>query len=282
MVERIGFVGAGTMGKPMVKNLLRAGYSVTLFARTPAKVAELVALGAHIASSSAEVGAASDVVITNLPNGPEVLEVVTGPRGVLDGMTPGGLVIDMGTIAPAVSRAVSAMCAAKRIGFLDAPVSGGPSAAEQGTLTIMVGGDAADVERARPILNLLGNPDNVIHVGPVGTGQVVKLVNNMLAAIIVVATGEAFAVGAKAGVDVATMARVVGVSSGASWQLANAFPARVFSGSPDVSFALDLIVKDIGLARELATQVGAPTPLLDEALRLYRAAQERGLGSADY
>lgn len=281
---RVGFIGVGTMGRGMVKNLLKAGFPVTIYARNPekAEVQEVIEAGAKLAESSRAVGESSDVVITIVPNTPEVEEVILGANGVLEGARPGTTIIDMSTINPATSRKVAALCAEKGVSFLDAPVSGGAWGAENGALTIMAGGEKEIFERVYPVFVAMGRADAILHIGPVGSGEVVKIVNNMLGAIITAATSEAFTMGVKAGADPAIMAEVVGKSSGASWQLANAFPRNIFSGAFQPGFFTELMYKDVGLALELGAETGASVTLAEQARRLYAAAIEAGYGRADY
>jgi 3-hydroxyisobutyrate dehydrogenase len=280
--DRVGFIGVGVMGRPMARNLLKAGISLTIWARRRAKVEDVVAAGARWADSPAAVGAASDVVITMLPNYPEVEAVTLGSAGILDGLRPGGVVVDMSTIAPQASRRIAAACAERGVDFLDAPVSGGTAGAAAGTLTIMVGGDRATFERVRPIFHALGAPEHLVHVGPVGSGEVVKLVNNVMAAGIAAAVAEALVMGVKAGVPLETLTRIVGASTGANAQLSTVFPMRVFNGSFALGFATDLMTKDVELALELAREVGSPLPVAERVVELFRAAQAAGYGQEDY
>src|SRR6266704_3714642 len=230
---QIGFIGIGVMGRPMTLNLLKAGHQVCIFARHPEKsgVQEVLQAGAKLAPSPRAVAIASEIVITMLPNSPQVEEVVAGPQGILEGARKGLIIIDMSTIAPTVSRKMAQAAAEKDAHFLDAPVSGGSQGAVNGTLTIMVGGEREIFEQARPVLEAMGKKENIFHVGPNGAGEIIKLVNNVLCGAIAATTAEAFVLGVKAGVDVEMMANIVGVSTGASWQLANQFPLRAFNGS---------------------------------------------------
>ncbi|GIW07897.1 MAG: tartronate semialdehyde reductase [Dehalococcoidia bacterium] len=280
--ERVGFIGVGVMGRPMVRNLLKARVPVTIWARRRERVEDVLAAGATWAESPAAVGAGSDVVITMLPNSPEVEAVVLGPNGVLEGLRPGGVVVDMSTIAPAASRRIAAVCAERGVGFLDAPVSGGTVGAAAGTLTIMVGGDRATFERVRPIFEVLGAPENLVHVGPIGSGEVVKLVNNVMAAGIAAAVAEALLLGVKAGVPLETLTRIVGASTGANAQLSTVFPLRVFNGSFALGFATDLMTKDVELALDLGRAIGSPLPVAERVLERFRAAQAAGYGQDDY
>jgi len=288
-MERVGFIGVGVMGRPMCLNLRRAGFSLTVYARRPesAGVREVVAAGATLVSSPRAVAEASDVVITMLPDSPEVEEAALGQgamrgRGVLDGAHDGLAIVDMSTIAPAASKRLAAACAERGVAFLDAPVSGGSQGAEAGALTIMVGGDAATVERLRPVFEAMGKEENIVRVGPVGTGEVVKLVNQHLCGVIAAASLEALVLGVKAGADVETMARIVGVSSGGNWQLANPIRLRAFSGTFEPGFFTDLLVKDLRLVQGLGEELNVPLMLAAVAKQMYEAARAQGYGRDDY
>ena len=280
----IGFIGIGVMGRPMTLNLLKAGHQVTIFARHPEKpgVQEVVQAGAKQAPSPRAVAMASDIVITMVPNSPEVEEVVAGPQGILEGARKGLIIVDMSTIAPTVSRKLAEQAKARGVSFLDAPVSGGSQGAINGTLTIMVGGEQEAVEQARPVLEAMGKKENIFHVGPVGSGEVVKLVNNVLCGAIAAAIAESFVLGVKAGADVAIMEKVVGVSTGASWQLSNQFPLRAFNGSFQPGFMTDLLYKDLGLALDLAHESQTPDAMIALSKQLYEKAREAGYGHEDY
>lgn len=279
---QIGFIGIGVMGRPMALNLLKAGHHVTLFARHPEKpeVQEVLQAGAKQAPSPRAVAMVADMVITMLPNSPQVEEVVAGEQGVLAGARKGLIIIDMSTIAPASSRKLGEIAAAKGAHFLDAPVSGGSQGAINGTLSIMVGGAQDIFEQIRPVLESMGK--NIFYVGPQGTGEIVKLVNNMLAGTIAAAISEAFVLGVKAGADVDMMAKIIGVSTGGSWQLANQFPLRAFNGSFQPGFMTDLLHKDLGLALDLAEENKTTTPLTALARQMYEMARAAGYGRADY
>src|SRR5438874_2836115 len=227
---QIGFIGIGVMGRPMTLNLLKADHHVTIFARHPDKpeVQEVLNAGAKLAPSSRAVAMASDIVITMVPNSMQVEEVVMVPHGILEGARKGLIIIDMSTIAPSVSRKLAEAASTKGVHFLDAPVSGGSQGAVNGTLTIMVGGEREIFEQVRPVLEAMGKKENIFHVGPNGAGEVVKIVNNILVGAVAAAIAESFTLEVKAGAGVETMARVIGVSAGASWQLANQFPLRAF------------------------------------------------------
>jgi len=281
---QLGFIGIGFMGRPMALNLLKVGHEVTIFARHPDKpeVQEVVKAGAKLAPSSRAVAIASEIVITMVPNSMQVEEVVTGPHGILEGSRKGLLIIDMSTIAPAMSRKLAELAAQKDVEFLDAPVSGGSQGAVNGTLTIMVGGEQEVFEKARPVLENMGKQENIFHVGAVGSGEVVKIINNLLCGTIAASVSEAFVLGVKAGADVETMAKVIGVSSGANWQLSNQFPLRAFNGSFQPGFMTDLLHKDLGLALDLAAENMTPLAMTAIARQMYEQTRAAGYRKNDY
>lgn len=279
-MQRVGFIGLGAMGLPMARHVMKAGFPLTVWARHPERAVAIQQEGAGWADSPAELAAESEVVITIVTNSPDVREVVAGERGILDGAQKGLTIVDMSTIAPATSRNLERQARERGVAFLDAPVSGGTQGAEAGTLTIMVGGDTDAFGRVRSVLDAMGS--NVFHVGPSGSGEIIKLVNNALAGVIAAATAEALAMGVKAGADVATMARVVGLSSGASWQLANQFPLRAFSGTFHPGFTTDLLSKDLDLALDLGREQHTPTFFTALARQLYLESQAAGYGREDY
>nr|HET6901183.1 NAD(P)-dependent oxidoreductase [Ktedonobacteraceae bacterium] len=281
---QLGFIGIGVMGRPMVLNLLKAGHQVTIFARHPEKpgVQEVLQAGAKQAPSARAVAMAADMVITMVPNSMQVEEVVAGEQGILEGARKGLIIIDMSTIAPTVSQKMAEAAAARGAHFLDAPVSGGSQGAINGTLTIMVGGEREVFEQARPVLEAMGKKENIFYVGSHGSGEVVKIVNNMLVGAIAAATAEAFVLGVKAGTDVETMAKVVGVSTGASWQLSNQFPLRAFNGSFQPGFMTNLLHKDLGLALDLAAELQTPLALTALTRQMYEMVRAAGYGSDDY
>jgi 3-hydroxyisobutyrate dehydrogenase len=281
---QVGFIGIGVMGRPMTLNLLKAEHHVTIFARHPEKpeVHEVLEAGAKFAPSSRAVAMASEIVITMVPNSMQVEEVVLGPHGILEGARKGLIIIDMSTIAPAVSRELAQAAAACGAHFLDAPVSGGSQGAVNAALTIMVGGERDIFEQALPVLEAMGKKENIFHVGPNGAGEVVKLVNNILVGAIAAAIAESFVLGVKAGIDVETMAKVVGVSAGASWQLSNQFPLRAFNGSFQPGFMTNLLHKDLGLALDLAAENEVPSPVTALTRQMYEMARASGFGREDY
>ena len=281
---QVGFIGIGVMGRPMTLNLLKAEHHVTIYARHPEKpeVQEVLNAGAKLAPSSRAVAMASDIVITMLPNSPQVEEVVAGPNGILQGARKGLIIIDMSTIAPAVSKELAQQASTHGAHLLDAPVSGGSQGAVNGTLSIMVGGERDIFEQARPVLEAMGKKENIFHVGPNGAGEVIKLVNNTLVGAIAAAIAESLVLGVKAGADVDTMATVIGVSAGASWQLANQFPLRAFNGSFQPGFMTDLLHKDLGLALDLAAENAVPMAITALTRQMYEMARAEGYGREDY
>lgn len=281
---QIGFIGIGVMGHAMVLNLLKADHDVTVYARHPenAEVQEVLKAGARQAPSSRAVAIASEIVITMVPNSPQVEEVVAGDNGILEGARKGLIIIDMSTISPSVSRALAQKATEKGVHFLDAPVSGGSQGAKNGTLTIMVGGDKEIFNKALPALEAMGKRENIVHVGPNGSGEIVKIVNNMLTGTIAASIAEAFVLGVKAGADVATMARIIGTSTGASWQLANQFSLRAFNDNFQPGFMTDLLHKDLSLALDLAAENETPIAMTTLARQLYERSQTDGYGKDDY
>jgi 3-hydroxyisobutyrate dehydrogenase len=285
MVERIGFIGVGTMGKPMAANLIKAGHQLSVFDLSQAAVDEMAELGAEPAGTSAAAVAGADVAITMVPSSPNVEAAVLGPGGVLDGLRPGRVLIEMSTIDPLVTRRVAAAAAERGVKMLDAPVSGSLPKAIDGTLTIMVGGPKEAFDACLPILQRMG--ENIFHVGEVGMGETVKLCNNLIAAISQVAVSEAFALGVAAGVDPKVLHQVVSKSSGDCWVLRTRppHPGLVENAPVDQNWApgfmADLMLKDVGLALSLAHGVGATSILGALTQQLYAATSKAGHGKKD-
>jgi len=279
---RVGFVGLGVMGLPMARNLKAAGFSVGGWARREETAAAAAVAGIEIRADLVALAADADFVITMVTTSSDVEALALGEAGLLAGMPRGSVMVDMSTIAPGTSRRLAAVAAERGVGFLDAPVSGGSSGAEAGTLSIMAGGDDVTFQRCRPLFVAMGDPERVFHTGPVGSGEVVKLVNNILTGAISAATIEALLVGVRAGVPLETLVKVVAVSSGGSTQLTGQMSLRGLAGNFDPGFATDLLVKDLGLAQDLAGEVGAETRFVNLALELFRSSQAAGHGRADY
>ena len=286
MAQRIGFIGVGTMGKPMATNLVKAGHQLTVFDVNPQALEELAQLGAEPAGSAAAAVAGSEVAITMVPSSPHVEAAVLGPNGVLEGLKPGRILIDMSTIDPLVTRKVAAAAAERGIRMLDAPVSGSLPKAVDGTLTIMVGGPKEAFDECLPILQCMG--ENIFHVGDVGMGETVKLCNNLIAAISQIAVSEAFAIGVAAGADPKVLHQVISRSSGDCWVIRTRppHPGLVENAPVDQDWApgfmTDLMLKDVGLALSLARGVGATSLLGGLAQQLYAAASQSGHGRDDF
>ena len=279
--EPLGFIGLGAMGQPMARCLLKAGYPLTVCPHhNRAPVDALAAEGATVVATPQAVAAASRVVITIVPDAPQVEEAVLGPDGALAGMAPGTVLIDMSTIAPTATKRIGAALAERGLAMLDAPVSGGPARAADGTLTIMVGGDAALFDRCRPIFAAMGR--QITHVGPLSSGEMLKAVNQLMISIIMLANAEALALGLKAGLPLDTMREVIGTASGGNYLLANWLPKVAFTGSYEGGFALDLLLKDLRAALAAAEELGVPTLGGALAYQMYRLMQREGHGREDY
>lgn len=271
----VGFIGLGTMGREMVINLLKAGYPVHAHDVRPEAVAELAAHGALPAKSVAAAAAEADIVITMLPDTPQVEEIVFGPDGLLAAPPAGRLVVDMSTISPQGVRRMHAALKTVGVDLLDAPVSGGPQGAKGATLSIMVGGDKGAFERARPVFAAMGTTIN--HVGETGAGQTVKLCNQLMVGINIQAVCEALALGRAAGVDLAVMREVLLGGSAASWMLDKLGPAMI-AGDAKAGFRIDLMLKDLRLVQELAQNLAVPLPGTALVTSQYVDARAHGEG----
>jgi 3-hydroxyisobutyrate dehydrogenase len=282
----VGFIGTGTMGQPMVGNLIKKGFAVLAYDLVPGAWIGAGKLGASPAASAADVARRSDLVVTMLPSSSHVEAVYLGAGGVLEFVASGRLCVDMSTIDPTVSRRVAAALAQRQVRFLDAPVSGGVPGAVDGTLAIMVGGDARDLEEARPALSAMGA--NVIHVGAVGSGEAAKICNNLIAGVAAVAVSEAFRIAEGFGVDPKVLTDVISKSSGNTWVMQQAHPvpglvARAAS-SRDYApgFMTDLMAKDLGLAVNAARELRVPAVVASAAQQVLRLASSHGLGRKDF
>lgn len=281
MAERIGFIGLGIMGKPMVRNLVKAGFEVVAHSRTQASVDELVAESSAVtaAGSPAEVAAQVTTVITMLPDSPEVREVVFGADGLAAAFGAGHLLIDMSTIAPAAAIEVAAALKAKGASALDAPVSGGDKGAIAGTLSIMVGGEAADVERARPLFEAMGK--TIVHVGAAGAGQIVKACNQVVVAMNYAAVSEALVLGSKAGVDPNKIVQVLSGGLANSRVLEMRGPSMI-EHNFQPGFRIDLHRKDLNIALSTGRETGAPLPVTALVSQLFDAVSVAGGGDLDH
>lgn len=274
--ENVGFIGLGLMGRPMCLNLLKAGYRVAAHNRSrPARDA-VAAAGAVVPGSARGVAEQSDIVITMLPDSPDVHGVVLGGGGVLEGLRPGGVVIDMSTISPAVTREIAAACRARGVSMLDAPVSGGDVGAAAGTLSIMVGGEPVVFERCLPLLRAMGG--TVTRLGPSGSGQAVKLVNQVVGALNMLAMAEGLMLAAGAGVDLDKCLQAISSGAAGSWLLTNRGP-QVLVRDWRPGFTVKLQQKDLDLALTLARDTGAPLAGTALVHALYQALLNRELGS---
>jgi 3-hydroxyisobutyrate dehydrogenase len=278
VVERIGFVGLGTMGAAMAANLARAGYAVTAWNRTPGRAPELDELGVERAASPAAAAANADVVVVCVSDTPDVEAVLFGPDGVADAARPETLVIDCSTIAPAATRGFAARLAEKHVAMVDAPVSGGSEGARKATLSIFVGGEPADVERARPILAALGT--TITHVGPIGSGQAVKAVNQVILAGTYLGVAEGIVLAMKAGLDVEQVVGALGGGAAQSWVLANR-SGRMLENEYPLGFKVTLHRKDLGIALGLAGETGAELPVAGLAAGLEDELVADGHGDDD-
>lgn len=262
---RVGFVGLGTMGGAMAANAARAGFEVSAWNRTPGRAAGLEEVGVHLRESPAAVAAASDVVITIVSDTPDVEAVLFGVGGVAEGAKAGTLVIDMSTISPSATRQYAERLAAMGVGMLDGPVSGGSEGAKKGTLSIFIGGDADDLERARPVLQSLGT--TITHVGPIGSGQAVKAVNQVILAGTYIGVAEGIVLAIKAGLDVEQTVAALSGGAAQSWVLTNR-SGRMLANDYPLGFKVSLHRKDLGIALSMARELGASLPIsaLVEAL----------------
>jgi 3-hydroxyisobutyrate dehydrogenase len=280
MKRKIGFIGLGAMGNHMAKNLIKAGYDLTVYDINPRPVEELVSLGAKKAKSCSETAKVGEVVITMLPADDEVKAAVLGPEGVLEGAKAGTVLIDMSSIAPHTSKQVAAEAQKKGVKFLDAPVSGGTGGAEKATLTIMVGGDKTLLDEHMEILQTLGK--TIYHVGDVGMGETVKMVNQMLVGINLTGIVEALVMGTKLGVKPEVLYKVIRASSGNSFMLDSRVPNYIFSGNfTQPGFAVDLLRKDLGLALESGKVNKIPLFMTGQAYQYFTRATAEGLGKKD-
>jgi 3-hydroxyisobutyrate dehydrogenase len=263
---RIGWIGLGVMGRSMAGHLLDAGHQLAVHTRTSGTASDLLARGAVWCDSPAEVASDAEVVATMVGHPADVRAVVTGPRGALDAMASGSVLIDFTTSEPSLAREIAATAGDRGVGALDAPVSGGDVGARNASLSIMVGGDTAAFERARPLLDLLGT--TVVHQGGPGAGQHTKMVNQILVAGTMMGLCEALLYARRAGLDPSSVFESVGGGAAASWSLANLAP-RILEGDLRPGFYVEHFVKDLGIAVTEAERAGLDLPALDLARRLY-------------
>lgn len=275
-MEAIGFIGLGIMGNAMALNLVEDGHSVVVWNRTPAKADDVVEVGAERAGSPADVARRCAVVMVCVSDTADVNDVVFGEEGVASALQPGGLVIDHSTISPAATKRFAAMIDDIGGHWLDAPVSGGSEGAANGTLSIMVGGDSEQLTRAMPYMESVGQ--TITHVGPTGSGQLVKAVNQILVVVTQLGVSEALLLAEAGGLDLETTLRAVESGAAGSWMLSNRGP-QMIERDWRPGFTIDLQQKDLRLVLEAGDDLGAPLPATSLVFQFYRALQERGLGS---
>ncbi len=278
-MEKIGFIGLGIMGKPMARNLIKAGYPVTVHNRSQGAVKELASEGATAASSPKAVAEQSDIVITMLPDSPDVDQVVTGPGGVAEGVRDGMLFVDMSTIAPATTRKIYNILKEKGVESLDAPVSGGEVGAKEGTLSIMVGGTGEAFKRALPLFEVMGK--NIVHMGGTGAGQVTKACNQIVVALTIQAVSEAMTLAKKAGVDAGKVREAL-LGGFAQSRILDLHGKRLLERNFQPGFKLKLHRKDLGIALETAREVSLPLFTTAQVAQSMDALLAMGKGELDH
>ncbi len=275
---KVAFLGLGTMGRLMAENILRRGHQLTVYNRTPDKTGSLAAKGARPAATPREAAAGAEVIVTCVSDTDDVRQVLLGEEGVIHGASPGAVVIDMSTISPAATRTMAAELAHKGVRMIDAPVSGGSEGAAKGTLSIMIGGEADDVARVRPVLEAMGQ--NITHVGPIGSGQLTKAINQIIIAGVYLSVAEGMVLGLKAGLD---MDKVIGAISGGaadSWVLNYRAGFMVANDYP-LGFRVRLHHKDLGIGLATARELGAALPVAGLVQQLENSLIARGFGDED-
>ncbi|MBV8373877.1 MAG: NAD(P)-dependent oxidoreductase [Candidatus Eremiobacteraeota bacterium] len=281
MAQNVGFVGLGTMGEPMVRSLRRAGFDVTASAHRRRDALERLTSNDGVAEApdAAAVAAVSDPIVVCVPDAPQVEDVLFAQRGVVAGAKPGTLVIDMSTISPVASQTFARRLGEDGLHFVDAPVSGGPARAADATLTIMVGAAEADYARAEPVLRAMGTPHLL---GPVGMGETVKLVNQVVIANTMLGNVEALAFARRSGADLEMVCKVLASATASNYLLERWLPKTWLAGTFEGGFALDLLRKDIAAALDAARATGYPMPATALAYQLYTARSAQGDGALDY
>jgi 2-hydroxy-3-oxopropionate reductase len=274
----VGYIGLGLMGKSIARNILKAGFPLVVHNRSRGAVSELVAEGARAVSSPVEVASQVDIVFTNLPDTPDVLQVALGVGGIIEAARPGLIFIDNSTIKPAAARQIAAVLGEKGVLSLDAPVSGGDIGARNATLTVMVGGPAEALERARPVLQAMGK--TITHVGDPGAGQIAKAANQIMVAAQMVALGELLVFAQKAGADPRKVVEAIKAGAAQCWTL-DVKPPRLFSGNRAPGFKAYMQAKDLAIILETAREYGIPLPSAAVDAQLFNAMLEMGLGELD-
>lgn len=276
---KVGFIGLGNMGNPMAANLIKAGHQLIVHDLRREAATNLLELGAEWADTPAECVPGQEVTLTSLPVPRDVEAVVLGEQGILEGAAPGAVYMDLSTNSPTMIRRIHEVCAARGVNVLDAPVSGGVYGAAAATLAVMVGGDEAIYQRMKPTLDAIGS--HVVYCGPIGSGMVCKICNNMLSMGIGVLVTEALTLGVKAGVDLAVLADVIANSSGGNRRLTEKFPRYLFRGNFEPGFATALAAKDVRLATDLGREYGIPLDLANLIDQKHVEALNRGWGGED-
>jgi 2-hydroxy-3-oxopropionate reductase len=277
-MQTIGYIGLGLMGKSMARNILKAGFPLVVHNRSQAAVEELVAEGARSASSPCQVANQVDVVFTNLPDTPDVEQVVLGPGGILEGAHAGLIFVDNSTIKPATARIIAERLKAADVEALDAPVSGGDIGARQGTLAIMVGGSPDALERVRPVLQAMGK--SITHVGAAGAGQIAKAANQIMVAAQMVAMAELLIFAHKAGADPRKVVEAIKSGAAQCWTL-DVKPERLFAGNRQPGFKARMQAKDLNIVLETAREYGIPLPSAALDAQLYNSMLQKGMGDLD-
>ena len=279
MAERVGFIGLGIMGGPMARNLMEAGYELTVHNRSPEKAEELGEGGATVAASPKEVAEQSDITITMLPDSPQVREVVAGEEGVLEGIREGSLIVDMSTISPVVTEELAEAVKQKGASMLDAPVSGGDVGAIEGTLSIMVGAEEADFERAKPLFEAMGT--TITHVGPVGAGQVTKAANQIVVALTIEAVSEALVLGSRGGVSPEKILEVLSGGLAAN-KVMEVKREKFLSHTFEPGFRSELHHKDLGIALAAGREYGVVLPVTAIVDQMLLSMRRKGWGGEDH
>lgn len=279
MVQGIGFIGLGIMGRPMAKNLLKAGYPLVVHSRSQGPVQELVSAGAKVAASPKAVVEQVDCLITMLPNSPDVEQVALGTNGIIEGGRSGLTFVDMSTISPLVSQKIARALEPKGVQMLDAPVSGGEKGAIEGTLSIMVGGDKALFEQVLPVFQAMGK--TITYLGPLGAGGFTKLANQIIVAVNLTAIAEALTLAAKAGLDIELTIKALAGGLAGSRCLEQKTP-NYLSHTYNPGFKIDLHYKDLGLITEASRALGVPLPTTAVVQELFNALRVKGRGGLDH
>jgi 2-hydroxymethylglutarate dehydrogenase len=278
MAYPVGFIGLGNMGNPMAVNVLKQGFPLTVYDKNPATMENLVRSGAKGAASAKVVAQNAEVVLTSLPGSPEIEALYLEPGGLIDAAKPGSALVDLSSVLPSTPRKIEPRAKARGIDFLEAPVSGGVTGAQAATLAVMTGGDAAVLERVRPVLRAIG--PNIYHVGAVGAGNTVKAINNMMASVNSLAMMEGMVLGVKAGLDLKMLYEIVKASSGNSNALTKA-PRNLIPRNFEPGFKVQLMNKDLETFNTIAKELNVPVSFANVAQRYQQAALAAGLGEQD-